>query len=136
MPRKSLHHPLSFLSKELELCIQKGNTVDLNIEIRSGTEALCGLMEVSVRNCLVVSLVICIGIYVSHVAVQSLAVYGEGGRIKYMERTVYQFCRSLINSFLCALCNRFTKVSQDNRTGSDIAGPVSVDCFTVLLRSP
>ena len=50
---------------ELECGIQQGNSIDLYVEVRSGTELDIGFMEVSVKNYLMIRSIIRVGIYIS-----------------------------------------------------------------------
>lgn len=52
-------------SMELECGIQQGNSIDLYVEVRSGTELDIGFMEVSVENYFMIRSIIRVGIYIS-----------------------------------------------------------------------
>lgn len=64
-------------------CVEKSNAVDVNIEVRSRT--LLRLVEVTVGNNLGVGGVVIVGVDVSLVAGEGLAVNGEGGCVENME---------------------------------------------------
>ena len=71
-----------------EVDIQTGDAVDLQIEVRSGTEL--GLSEVTIMHDLGVGGVVSVGIDVGHVRGQGLALDGEGGGVIDMELTGFQ----------------------------------------------
>ena len=54
---------------KLECAIQKSDSVNLYIKVRSGTEIRAGFMEIALKDYFMVAFVVCIGINVSHIAV-------------------------------------------------------------------
>ena len=109
--------------------LQKIDAVDIYIEVRSRT--VLRLMEVSVAYDLMIRCVLCIGIYICLVAGQLLALYGEGGSIKYMQIAGLDLGLCLVDGFLCSLCHCASQGAQLYRTGCQSSCPVSVDGLSV-----
>ena len=111
--------------------VEKSDSVDLEIEIRSGT--ILGLVEETVSDNFGIRSVSFVGINVSHVGIKSIAAYGEGIGCEYLEGACFKFLLSCFDSFYSTCsCYSFVNFGKSYRTFCNTAAPVSRDSFAVL----
>ena len=91
-------------------------------------------MEVSVTYYLMVGSIIRIGIDISFIAVQGLAVYSKGGDIIYMSLACDQISLCNFYCFCSTVCYSSTKIAQLYRAGLQSTTPIGIDrssiCYT------
>ncbi len=114
-----------------EVNVEEGDSVDLDVEVRSGT--LLGLVEVTVGNDLGVGGEVGVGVDVGHVAVKLRAVLGEGIGVEDVESAGLELSLGGLDSLNGAGGgNVSVDVGKNDGAGSDGACPVGVDGLAVL----
>ena len=92
-------------------------------------------MEVTVGDYLGVGSERLVGVNVSLVAVEVLAVYGESSGVEYVDGTILETCLDFLDLLGSAVSSNVgIQIGQSNGTGSQCACPVSVDLLAVHGR--
>ena len=110
--------------------VQQGDAINAGIEVGSAAEL--GFVEHAAVNNFGVLLVSSVGIDISHIGGDNIAVDGEGGGIKHVDGAVLQASQHGVQLLLGAGGNILAQLGQSNGAVLQVAGPVEVDGSAVL----
>ena len=109
-----------------EVGVEQSDTVDENIEVRTSSEL--GLVEVTVLDNLSILLVCGIGVNVSQVRIQLLALNGKGVGIENVDLAALKLSSNLLQLSKSAFCSSvLVNTGQNYRTLLCTAAPVGSD---------